>query len=133
MPLSHSIDAPPERDSCASAVSGRWSRSQHRAPLIEEHHQSPLRQKLRKRSAGTYRSTGRLHQRESEKVHGNRHVGGACGHTHDKKPRPPHQRSTSPSGCKKKKKYVVLSPSRKHERMTAEREEEFTNYRNLVE
>ena len=28
---------------------------------------------------------------------------------------------------------VVLSPSRKHERLTAEREEEFANYRNLVE
>ena len=53
MPLAESIDALPERDSCAT-ISGRWSRSQHRG----EDHPSPLRTKLKKKSS--YRSTGRL-------------------------------------------------------------------------
>ena len=102
--------------------------------MEDSHHTSPLRQKLKKK-VGTYRSTGRLHTRDTDRVHGNRHVGGHCLHMHgEKKPRPPHQRSTSPSGLKKKKhKYVVLSPSRKHDKMNSQLEADYANYRNLVE
>ena len=122
MPLSQSIDHQPERDSQAT-ISGRWSRSQHRG----DDHPSPLRTKLRKKSSG-YRSTGRLHTHD--KVHGNRHVGGHCGHEHAKKPRPP---SRSPPPKKIKKRTIVISPARRHEKLNAEREEEFANYRSLVE
>ena len=42
--------------------------------------------------------------------------------------------SRSPPPKKPKKRVqVVISPSRRHERLNAEREEEFANYRNLVE
>ena len=34
---------------------------------------------------------------------------------------------------RKKKRTVVISPALKHENLIREREEEFTNYRNLVE
>lgn len=127
MPLAQSVDAYPvdaypERDSCAT-ISGRWSRSQNR-----EEHPSPLRTKLRKKSAG-HRSTGRL-ARDHDKVHGNRHVGGCCGH--DKQPSKPRPPSRSPRN-RKKVKQIVISPSRRHEKLTVEREEEFSNYRSLVE
>lgn len=123
MPLSQSVDTQPERDSCVT-ISGRYSRSQNR-----EDHPSPLRTKLRKKSSG-HRSTGRLGGRELEKVHGNRHVGGCCGHEKVMKPRPPSSRSPR---HKKKQRQIVISPSRRHEKLTAEREEEFSNYRSLVE
>jgi len=123
LPLAQSVDAYPERDSQAT-LSGRWSKSQHRT----DDHPSPLRTKLKKRSIG-HRSTGRITARVSDRVHGNRHVGGCCGHERDLKPRPI---SRSPPN-KKQKKKIVLSPSRRFERMTAEREDEFNNYRNLVE
>ena len=97
MPLSQSIEAAPERERDSNhqvtdrmpSVSGRWSRSQHRQSSINDDHPSPLRTKLKKRT-GTYRSTGRLVHREMDKVHGNRHVGGCCGHEKEKKPRVPH-------------------------------------------
>ena len=123
MPLSQSVDAYPERDSQAT-ISGRWSRSANR-----DEHPSPLRTKTRKKNQSGHRSTGRLGGRELDRVHGNRHVGGCCGHEKQLKPRPP---SRSPRG-KKQKKTIVISPSRRYEKISAEREEEFANYRSLVE
>ena len=130
MPLAHSVDAHAERESCTT-VSGRWSRSQHRT----EDHPSPLRSKLRKKSQG-HRSTGRLNHRDTDRVLGNRHVGGCCGHEKAAKPRPPHSSRSPPHKKPTKRRQqvqVVLSPSRKHQQMAQEREEEFANYRNLVE
>lgn len=95
-----------------------------------------MRTKLRKSSGN--RSTGRLHRGSNLGIHdevkGNRHVGGCCGHDIEKpsKPRPPHS-SRSPRHYRKKKKQVVISPSRKFEKANADREEEMDNYRKLVE
>ena len=76
------------------------------------------------------RSTGRLGT-DRQVVHGNRHVGGCCHGVDMKvKPRPP---SRSPRHIRRKKRTVVISPALKHENLLREREEEFNNYRNLVE
>ena len=68
-------------------------------------------------------------------MRGNRHVGGCCGgHGLKEKPHPEHQRSRSPTDRKrKKKKQAFVSPSRKYAQMNEEREEEFRNYKALVE
>ena len=68
-------------------------------------------------------------------MRGNRHVGGCCGgHGLKEKPHPEHQRSRSPTDRKRKKKQAAfVSPSRKYAQMNEEREEEFRNYKGLVE
>ena len=123
------------------SIDGRGSKSYHR----EEH--SPLRSKRRStgRKKSSHRSTGRLHTSErihnaserlhnGSRVHGNRHVGGCCaGHGLHEKPHPHHQRSRSPTERKRKKKQSFLSPSRKYAKINEEREEEFRNYKGLVE
>ena len=120
-----SIDSRPERDSQGSA---RWART--RGPVGNHSSHSPLRSKLKRKSTG-HRSTGRLGPaRELDRVMGNRHVGGCCGGDRSSKPRPPSSRSPPRT---KKRKYAVISPTRKFEKAAAEREEDFTNYRNLVE
>ena len=89
---------------------------------------------MRKKKA-CHRSTGRLHTKEIDRVHGNRHVGGCCGHEPSQKPRPPGSRSP-PRRLTKKRTHnvpVVISPQRKFEQFKLEREEEFANYRGLVE
>ena len=126
LPAREPLEQP--RDSYTTISAGRWSRSQLRDT---EDRPSPLRTKLRKKSAT--RSTGRLHNthRDRNTVHGNRHVGGGCGHELPVKPRPPHTSRSPPRP--KRKKNIVISPSRKHERMLAEREDDYVNYRKLVE
>ena len=126
-----------ERERVYESNDGRGSKSFHR----EEH--SPLRSKRRStgRKKSSYRSTARLQLSVSDRlhsgtrVHGNRHVGGCCaGHGLQEKPHPEHHRSRSPTDRKrKKKKQAFVSPSRKYAQMNEEREEEFRNYKALVE
>ena len=123
-----------------SQMSGRLSGRLSRSGTRDEH--SPLRSKRRStgRKKSTNRSTGRLHVSDRlmgshQQVHGNRHVGGCChGSGLREKEGIPAQRSKSPEQKKKKKKTkIVLSPSRKFAMHNEEREEEFKNYKNLVE
>lgn len=78
-------------------------------------------------------------KRDTNNVLGNRHVGGCCGgKLQQLKPHPPKDdRSKSPPILKKRRKKPtprdIESPSRRFAKANQEREEEFNNYRNLVE
>lgn len=70
-------------------------------------------------------------------VHGNRHVGGCCGGKKHEKPHPFENRSKSPPLSKRRKSgnrsNIVISPSRRFAETNQERDEEFRNYKQLVE
>ena len=88
---------------------------------------------MRKKKVTT-RSTGRLHTKEQDRVLGNRHVGNAWCQSAWQKPRPPGSRSPPRRLTKRARNIpVVISPQRKFEQFKLEREEEFANYRSLVE
>ena len=77
-------------------------------------------------------------RRDTSNVLGNRHVGGCCGgKLSHLKPHPPKdERSRSPPQKKRKRKVTpkdIESPSRRYAKQSQHREEEFNNYRSIVE